>query len=323
MIAVQQSVFESFLKQQDEKVWTKVLSQLIPSIHPVDQVAVQIWFSFWPLKLSRALQAPDPALKAKEMLLDGKFRLEEQVDSSVQFLFGSRYWPDVKATLLATAEIRGGSSGDLELERFVRDLAKAVADKIKTSVSVVLGISAVACMILQQVGVEVFAASVPKASNGDSGKLTPDEVSKNRNKKDRQKGLLSFLRSADKKYTVSFDQTGQHGTFGAMRGQDLSMACAVGRKQCQSGDHRCVEGPIPCQCRSGACGYCWIGIMSGKENLSEISDFERRRLSYFGYASSQNDGDSHPHIRLACQAKCYGEVSIVIPPWNGTLNGRT
>jgi len=321
MVAVQQSGFDSFLKQQDEKAWVKALSQLIPSIHPVDQVAVQIWFSFWPLKLSRSLQqAPDPALKAKEMLLDGQYRLQEQVDSSMQFLFGSHYWPDVKATLLAMAESRS-SRIDLELEQFIRDLAKAVADKAKTSVSIVLGISAVACMILQQVGVEVFAASVPKSSNGHS-KLAPEDVLRNRNKKGRQ-GPLSFLRSADKKYRVSFDQTGQQGTFGAMRGQDLSMACAVERRQYQSGDHRCIEGPIPCQCRSGACGYCWIGILSGKEHLSEISDFERRRLSYFGYASSQSDGDSHPHIRLACQAKCYGEVSIVIPPWNGTLNGRT
>src|SRR5262249_19020866 len=195
-------------------------AQLIPSIHPVDQVAVEIWFSFWPLKLARSLQqAPDPALKAKEMLLDGKYRLEAQADSSVQFLFGSRYWPDVKATLLAMAESHGSSTGDLELEQFIRDLAKAVAEKATTSVPVVLGISAVACMILQQVGVETFAAPVPRPSNGHSGKLTPEDVLRNRSKKGRQ-GLFGFLRSADKKYTVSFDQRGEQGTFGAMRGQD-------------------------------------------------------------------------------------------------------
>ena len=159
MIAVQQNVFDSFLRKQDEKSWTQVLSKLIPSIHPVDQVATQIWFSFWPLKLSQSLQqSADPALKAKEMQLDGRYRLEEQIDSSVVFLFGSRYWPHVRATLLAQAEACGSAEG-LELERLIRGLAEAASAGAKAPVSVLMGISAVGCMILQQVGLAAFAAS--------------------------------------------------------------------------------------------------------------------------------------------------------------------
>jgi ferredoxin len=321
MIAVQQNVFDSFLRKHDEKSWTQVLSKLIPSIHPVDQVATKIWFSFWPLKLSQSLQqCADPALKAKEMLLDGRYRLEEQIDSSVAFLFGSRYWPQVKATLLVQAEARG-SAADLELETLIRGLAEATA-RAKAPVSVLLGISAIACMILQQLGLAEFAASARTPVTLPQVNSSADDAIRRRNNRPKQ-GLFGFLKSADKRYAVTFDEIRKGCTFEALHGQDLSMACATDQKNYRPVDHRRIEGPIPCQCRSGACGYCWIGVLHGKERLSEMTDFERKRLSYFGYLSGDSNGDSHPHIRLACQAKCYGDVSIVIPAWNGVLNGRT
>jgi hypothetical protein len=37
-------------------------------------------------------------------------------------------------------------------------------------------------------------------------------------------------------------------------------------------------------------------------------------MKVFGYLESD---DAKPLIRLACQAKAHGAVSIVIPPWNG------
>lgn len=322
MIAVQQNVFDSFLRKHDEKSWAQVLSKLIASIHPVDQVATRIWFSFWPLKLSQSLQqSPDPALKAKEMFLDGRYRLDDQIDSSVEFLFGSRYWMQVKTTLLARAETCGSMEG-LELERLIRDLADAAAAKAKAPVSVLLGISSVACMILQHVGMAAFAAAARNPAAVSRDNSSAEDALRSRNNRAKH-GLFGFLKSTDKKYTVAFEENKRACTFEAVRGQDLSMACATDKKDYRSVDHRRIEGPIPCQCRSGACGYCWIGVLSGKERLSEVTDFERKRLSYFGYSSTDSNGDTQPHIRLACQAKCYGDVSVVIPPWNGVLNGRT
>jgi uncharacterized 2Fe-2S/4Fe-4S cluster protein (DUF4445 family) len=32
--------------------------------------------------------------------------------------------------------------------------------------------------------------------------------------------------------------------------------------------------------------------------------------------------DAKPILRLACQAKAYGAVSIVIPPWNGVFGKK-
>ena len=68
------------------------------------------------------------------------------------------------------------------------------------------------------------------------------------------------------------------------------------------------------QCRSAACGTCWVGILEGTNKLSPVTPFERRQIREFGYLDSE---DPRPIIRLACQTQAVGNVSIVIPPWNG------
>ncbi len=45
-------------------------------------------------------------------------------------------------------------------------------------------------------------------------------------------------------------------------------------------------------------------------------------MKYFGYDFGYSEQEPHPPIRLACQAKCLGNVSIAIAPWNGILNVR-
>ena len=39
-------------------------------------------------------------------------------------------------------------------------------------------------------------------------------------------------------------------------------------------------------------------------------------MKVFGYLDTQ---EPRPLIRLACQARAFGAVSIVIPPWNGVF----
>ena len=58
-----------------------------------------------------------------------------------------------------------------------------------------------------------------------------------------------------------------------------------------------------------------MGVLGGGEKLSPVSERdERRRMRVFGYLDSSEE---RPLIRLACQARAHGAVSIVIPPWNG------
>lgn len=321
MIATEQNTFHAFLSQQDEASWVKSLSKLTPTIHPVDQAATRVWFAFWPLKLAHSLkESPDPALVSKHFLLDGNFYLEQQIDSSVEFLYASRYWSAVKKSVLVYAE-SVTQPDHLSLEDQIRRIAEGIAREQHAAESVVLGVTAVALMILQQVGVQAFAESAAKPYQMPESRRTPEEVLRSRQEQ-KKNGFFSFLHKIDKRLTVTFDETRTDGCFHVINSQDLSMASGGDLRNYADTDPRRIAGPIPAQCRSGACGYCWVGILSGQENLSPVSPFERRRLNYFGYATRDMETESHPPVRLACQAKSQGNVTIVIPPWNGVLNGR-
>src|SRR5215813_12565552 len=92
--------FENFLKQHDEESWSATLTTLLRSIHEVDRNATQIWFAFYPLSLFQALeQSEDPETLAQRLLMQGKFYLKDQIDSSHTFLYGHRFWPEVKTAV--------------------------------------------------------------------------------------------------------------------------------------------------------------------------------------------------------------------------------
>jgi uncharacterized 2Fe-2S/4Fe-4S cluster protein (DUF4445 family) len=57
-------------------------------------------------------------------------------------------------------------------------------------------------------------------------------------------------------------------------------------------------------------------VLAGAEKLSEVRELEWRRIKEFGYIDTD---EPRPLIRLACQAQAFGNVSIVIPPWNGVF----
>src|SRR5437868_10367360 len=89
--------FEQFLNQHDEEAWAAMLATLLRSIHEVDRNAVQIWFAFYPLSLWQALaQADDRERLAQQLLLQGDYDLKDQIDPSHAFLYGHRFWPQVK-----------------------------------------------------------------------------------------------------------------------------------------------------------------------------------------------------------------------------------
>ena len=319
-LLVEHSVFHGFLSNHDEDRWDRLLKELLPLVHRVDQGATQIWFSFWPLKLSRSLQeSTDPLLTAKKLQLDGRYRLDQQMGSSVAFFYASRYWGIVKQTILKVAESTKDCKG-LNLLSVIRSIASQVADSCQVDESVVLGISAAGVMLLQQVGVREFESTAHTEGAMKPAKSI-EQVQSARNEKGKG-GILRYFGIQNRQYQVTYEEKNSDGTFVAMHGQDLSMASSTDKRDFRNQDHRRVYGPIPAECRSGACGYCWIGVINGKENLSELAAFEKKRLAHFGYLEKDAEIGSHPHIRLSCQAKCQGDVTVVIPPWNGVLNGR-
>lgn len=309
-----EQLFEAFLNRYDDQDWREIVHELESSIHEVDRIATRIWFYFYPLALLRGLQqAADPEDLARKLLLYGSYLLENQIDSSHEFLYGHRYWPQVRA---AVSELSASASApaSLDLASLIRRVASEVASRAGIDKSLLTGITAVALATLQQVGAEAF-----KASSGTVGKPTnksPEQIVSERGRDDGQ-GLLSFLRP-DKVFTITFDETDSNAKFKLINTQHLTTAAANDKRDYHSREPRCIvgEGPIPVQCRSASCGTCWVGVLGGAEKLSEVGGLEWRRMKEFGYIDTD---EPRPIIRLACQAQAYGNVSIVIPPWNGVF----
>ncbi|MDW8411771.1 MAG: 2Fe-2S iron-sulfur cluster-binding protein [Acidobacteriota bacterium] len=310
------TLFEAFLNQHDGKAWAGVLQSLLPAIHEVDRNAVQIWFYFFPIDLARALQqVEDKEQLEKKLLLRGKFYLKDQIDSSHEFLYGHRYWPAVKKAVEAHA-CSSKAPSSLDLAAQIREVAAKVASELKVEESLLIGITAVGFMTLQQVGIEAFK-SAPGKINLDPkvARRTPQQVLAAR-AKDNGQGLFGFLRTVDKRWNITFNENKPECVFKLINMQDLAMAAASDKRNYRLQDPRCIEGPIPVECRSAACGTCWIGILGGAEKLSPMDARERKKLAECGYIEAEG---SHPLIRLACITAASGAVSIVIPPWNGVF----
>jgi len=307
--------FESYLKKHDEEAWSAALTTILRSIHEVDRNATQIWFSFYPLSLFQALeQAEDPEKLAQQLLMQGNFQLKDQIDSSHTFLYGHRFWPEVKTAVQNYAR-QFNNAGSLSDE--ILSVAKEAAKEAKVDQSLVIGITAVAFMTIRQAGLDAFeAASGKMLIDKKHARKSPAEVLRERALDDSQ-GFLAFLRTVDKKWTVTFDENDDRAKYRLNHLQDLAWGAADDRsRNWRELDPRRIEGPIPVECRSASCGTCWVGVLGGAEKLSDVAAREGKKIKEFGYVETS---EAKPLIRLACQAQAQGAVSIVIPPWNGVF----
>ncbi len=320
MIVANESALESALARHDQKAWDQLVERLLPSVHPVDQAATRIFFAFWPLKLNRLLRETEDVKElVRDRRLVGRYRLEEQVDSSVSFFHGAYYWPAIKKAVLSQAD-KSDPDHKFDFHKAALETATQAGRNAGVDASLVLGASLAGLMILRQTGLPGLSRG--GTENRSPGKIpSPEQVLKAR--QPRKPGLLSFLKSADKRYQVRFDERDRESAYDALHGQDLSMASAGDKRDFTRLDPRRLEGPVPFECRSGTCGYCWVGVLAGAERLEPITEYETRRLRYFGYISHEARVEPHPPIRLACQTQCKGDVTIVVPPWNGILRRRT
>lgn len=320
--------FESFLNQHDEEGWLAAVTTLLRSIHEVDKAATQIWFSFYPLSLFTALQqAANPEKLAHELLLQGDYYLKNQIDSSHKFIYGHRYWPEVKNALEQHAgkwnrlqsvlNAPQAEASDTSLADQILEVAQGVANELKVEPSLLVGITAVAFMTLRQTSLEAFKAAPGKVLiDAKHAKKSPGQVLSARAKDDGQ-GLFGFLKTIDKKWTVNHDENDDSANYKLNDAQDLAWGAEADRsRDWRAIDPRRVEGPIPVECRSASCGTCWVGVIGGAEKLSDVAAREGKQIKTFGYIDTT---EPKPLIRLACQAKAHGAVSIVIPPWNGVF----
>lgn len=309
--------FEDFLNQHDEESWSATLTSLLRSIHEVDRNATQIWFSFYPLSLCQALeQSDDPETLEQRLLMQGTYYLKDQIDSSHTFLYGHRYWPEVKSALQKHAR-EFSDSDTRSLTDQILAVAKDVAAQAKIDDALVIGITAVAFMTIRQAGLAAFEAAPGRMLlDKKHARKSAGDVLRERAVDDSQ-GFLSFLKTVDKKWTVTYDENDDRAKYRLNHMQDLAWGAADDRsRNWRELDPRRVEGPIPVECRSASCGTCWVGVLGGSEKLSDVAAREGKKIKEFGYIDTV---EAKPLIRLACQAQAQGAVSIVIPPWNGVF----
>jgi ferredoxin len=307
--------FEKFLNQHDEEAWSATLVALLRSIHEVDRNAAQIWFAFYPLPLFRALQQVDDREKlAQQLLLQGTYELKDQVDGSHTFLYGHRFWPEVKKAVEQHADAFEQTSR-VSLTDQILAVAGSVSKALKKNESLLVGITAVAFMTIQQAGLAAFKSATGAIGiDSKHAKKSPDQILRDRAKEDSQ-GLLGFLRTVNKQYTVTHDENDDKAKYKLNEGQDLAWGAANDHaRDWRAIDPRRMEGPIPVECRSASCGTCWVGVLGGAEKLADVAAREGKKIKEFGYIDT---AEPKPLIRLACQAQAQGAVSVVIPPWNG------
>ena len=309
---------ENYLQRFTEQDWQAAFDSLLPSIHEVDRNSVRIWARFYPLALVHYLtDAADIDEAKRSLAMQGDFGLENKIDTSHSFLYGHRYWKAVKAAVEAESQVFENEGVDLAEE--IRQVAKMVGKKVKADSSLLVGITAVGFMTLTQVGLDKFKAA-PGEIKKPTGVLrkSPDAVVASR-KQDDSQGLLGFLKTVNKKYSVIHNEA-RGAKFDIMNDQEIASASANDRSQnWQEKDPRCWEGPVPVECTSASCGTCWVGIIAGGDKLSEVARRERRAVKVFGYEQVE---DEKPLIRLACQARASGNVTIVIPPWNAVFGKK-
>ena len=138
------------------------MTTLLRSIHEVDRNATQIWFSFYPLSLFEALERADDAEKlAQQLLMQGNYYLKDQIDSSHTFLYGHRYWPEVKSAVQKHAR-EFSPSETRSLADQILSVAQKAAAQAKVDQSLVIGITAVAFMTIRQAGLAAFEAAPGK-----------------------------------------------------------------------------------------------------------------------------------------------------------------
>src|SRR5574341_420034 len=254
------TAFETYLEHQNEEAWAAALATLLRSIHEVDRNATQIWFAFYPLSLFRALQAAEDREKlAHKLLLQGDYDLKDQIDSSHHFLYGHRFWPQVKRAVedYAGKGVGGRVSGvdaslqvpndspshplseqsvsqylapytqhPASLADRILGIAQMVSSELKKDPSLLVGITAVGFMALQQVGLEAFKAAPGKiAIDQQHANRTHDRILRERAKDDSQ-GLFGFLKTVNKQWTVTWDESDHGAKYKLREGQDLAWGAA-------------------------------------------------------------------------------------------------
>lgn len=301
------SRFETFLHRHDDLTWSRAIADLLPAIHEVDRTATLIWFKFFPLALWRVIEHSEDAEQlAKRLLLEGNYLLRNQIDSSHRFLYGHRYWPEVKKAVVEIAESEKNlTSTSLVVQ--TRDVAGRIAARSKVDDSLLVGITAIAFMALQQVGLPAFKASPGTVHlNREIAKKSPARVLRERARDDSQ-GILGFLKTGNKTWTITFNEGDPGARFKIVHEQEIASGAATDKRDWTSVDPRCTRGKAPSlySVVRPPAELVGSGCWAEPKNSSRSRRVKRARLKSSAISiqmSRSQSSDLHARRRAAAQS---------------------
>ena len=248
--------------------WDSAIETLTPEIHAIDLHATRVWFS-----------------------CVAHTSLADRIATSHTFLYGHRYWPQVKRAILAAAKEASWPS-------VLPELLDGIADHATRTTQVdrdqLLGITAASLRTLRQVGLDAFTASASTV----------------------QLPRWAHVRSIRQVRRARAHQTWR--PFGALFGKvrvRVTYSEASPDASCGVVDGETIASGLPAELRGcgGECsGACVIGLLAGAQYVSSMEADEEALLAATGCRQAKS-ADEYPLIRLACHARPSGDVTIVIP----------
>src|SRR5262245_49563636 len=155
----------------------------------------------------------------------GRWRLAEQINESHRFLYGHRYWPQVKHA------IENAERLPEQLSELITVVSEGATRRARVDRDQLLGITAAGLMTLRQAGAETFAATPAKiVLSVEARAITPHQVLSRRAKDDWQ-GMFGFTRGMMKKWTVTFDENEPRASFPVINGQEIASAAREDRRE--------------------------------------------------------------------------------------------
>lgn len=253
----------------DPACWLRAVESLAPQIHVIDRTAARIW-------MAAAVWPGAPALAGR-------------VDAAHTLLYGHRFWPQIKRTILKTAS----EASWPDLPALVTKVADATCRTTAVDREQLLGISAAALWVLRQTGLEAFAASAGAVQLPHRAHVRSIRQVLRRRRLQAHPGIWRAVFGGSR-VRVVWDESRRGARYAAAKGDVLSA------------DAPAESGIGGCQ---GDC-RCAVGLLVGADHVSAFDPVgEGRALAALGVPQTYDDA-GRPLIRLACVARLTGDVTF-------------
>jgi hypothetical protein len=247
--------------------WVSAIETLTPEIHPIDLHATRVWF---------ALVAETP--------------LADRIETSHTFLYGHRYWPQIKRAVLAAAK-------ETAWPTILPELLDRTADYATRTTQVdrdqLLGITAAALMTLSRVGLDAFAATSGSVQIPKWGHVR--SVRQVRRARLHQAWRPFGALFSAPRFRIRYSEASKDAVFDVGEGATIASGMPAALRRCGA------------TC-SGACA---IGVLAGAQDLSTMAADELAQMSASRIHQAKSV-DGYPLIRLACYARPGGDMTIVV-----------